>query len=49
MKKQKFSVAGRSIRLIAVGSLLSVALLSGCGQKGPLSLPTPPASASAPR
>ncbi|MBT9525775.1 MAG: lipoprotein [Rhizobacter sp.] len=50
MRKQKFSVAAQPIRLCAVGSLLAALLLAGCGQKGPLTLPAPPAApASAPR
>ncbi|MBC7995204.1 MAG: lipoprotein [Rhizobacter sp.] len=53
MRKHKFSVAARPIQLCAVGSLLAALLLAGCGQKGPLTLPAPPAAAaqaaSAPR
>ncbi|MGY4830752.1 LPS translocon maturation chaperone LptM [Sphaerotilaceae bacterium SBD11-9] len=48
MEKPDFSVAGRLIRLCAVGSLLAASLLAGCGQKGALVPPPAPAAAPSP-
>lgn len=41
-------ILGSRVPTLAVGASLAMLLLGGCGQKGPLYLPAPPASASAP-
>ncbi|HEY0821865.1 MAG TPA: lipoprotein [Rhizobacter sp.] len=49
MAGRQVSLAARVLGAGAVGSLAAgVLLLSGCGQKGPLTLPQSPAAASAP-
>jgi predicted small lipoprotein YifL len=50
MLKRKFSVAAASMATLEVSAwMIAAALLVGCGQKGPLTLPQPASPASAAR
>ncbi|MFG6416222.1 lipoprotein [Roseateles sp. DC23W] len=46
MKKTAVSVGGHSVRWVALA--LTLAVLAGCGQKGPLTLAKPADAASTP-
>ncbi|MBL0728091.1 LPS translocon maturation chaperone LptM [Piscinibacter sp. HJYY11] len=47
MAARRVSLAARAFGTNAVGPLVALLLLSACGQKGPLTLPKPPAAAAA--